>query len=125
LAKSGEALVNDYRWAHEEGLGPARRGQIGRGSDTADPTGGTVADERKASLREHLRLAGRALALACYHVAVAREAVKDGLSAVDGGGEDHTPAPYHDVIPEGRPDLAESHAALERRLARGEGWGQA
>lgn len=119
-------LAEDYAWAHSVSFAPTRRGpgSNGRGLPHGDPTGNSVADTRRAAVRDRALLAARLLERALRDLRAADEAIGDALLAAEPPGPvDHTKAPFHDpasLFP-GRPDLAEAHAARARRRARGEG----
>jgi hypothetical protein len=118
-------LADDYAWAHGISFAPnGRSGAGGRRGGHSDPTGGVIADETRITVRAYTAIAARLLETAVRALRSADEAIGDALLAAEPPGpKDHTPAPYHDpaTLFPGRPDLADAHAARDRRHTRGEG----
>lgn len=116
-------LADDYAWAHGIAFAPnTTNGTGGRRRGHSDPTGGLITDDTRITVRAYTAIAARLLEQATRAMRHADEAIGDALLAAEPPGpKDHTKAPYHDTIPDNRPDLAEAHAARNRRLARGEG----
>lgn len=118
-------LADDYAWAHGISFAPGgSNGSGGRRQGHSDPTGGVVADQTRILVRFYAAIAARLLETAVRALGSADEAIGDALfTAEPPGPKDHTPAPYHDpaTLFPGRPDLAEAHAAKDRRHTRGEG----
>lgn len=119
-AKIGE----DYGWVHDLAHDPTRRGHgNGRSTDVANPTLEVLMHERRPLIVAYATVAGRLLERSLITLRQADEAIGDALYCAERPGPaDHTPAPFHDpasLFP-GRPDLAEAHAAQDRRRARGD-----
>lgn len=119
-------IGEDYGWVHDLAHDPGRRGGAGgRSSGVADPTLELILmHERRPFIAAYATLAGRLVDRALVALRNADEAVGDALYCAElPGPADHTPAPFHDPtsLYPGRPDLAEAHAAKNRRRARGEG----
>lgn len=118
-------LADDYAWAHGIAFAPGgRNGAGGRRNGHSDPTGGVVADQTRIIVRAYTAIAARLLEAAVRSLRSADEAIGDALFAAEPPGPaDHTPAPFHDpaTLYPGRPDLAEAHAAQQRRHTRGQG----
>lgn len=117
-------LTDDYAWAHGIAFAPGSYGgNGGRRHGHSDPTGGVIADTTRVIVRAYTAIAARLLETSVRALRSADEAIGDALLAVEPPGpKDHTPAPYHDpaTLFPGRPDLADAHAAMARRQARGE-----
>ena len=117
-------LADDYAWAHGIAFAPASgNGTGGRRGGHSDPTGGVIANQTRITVRAYTAIAARLLEGAVRSLRNADEAIGDALYAAEPPGpKDHTPAPFHDpaTLYPGRPDLAEAHAARDRRRARGE-----
>jgi hypothetical protein len=112
-------LEEDLSWD----LATARAGGI-RGSGPSDPTGTLAADPRDGDVRAWRLITCRRLERALAWVVLADDAAGEMCLAAETRPPDHVKAPYHDsIVFEGRPDLAEAHAAKARRARRGEGWG--
>lgn len=124
-----DRLADDYAWAHSVAFAPTRNGHVaGAGSNGrathSDPAGNAASDPRRAAVRGYAAIAARLTEQAIRALRLADEAIGDALLAAEPPGpKDHTKAPFHDpaTLFPGRPDLAEAHAALARRHARGEG----
>lgn len=116
-------LADDYAWAHGISFAPKTNiGTNGRRHGHSDTTGSIVTERTQIIVRAYTAIAARLLEHAVRGLRSADEAIGDALLAAEPPGpKDHTPAPYHDTIPQNRPDLVEAHAARARRFARGEG----
>jgi hypothetical protein len=118
-------LADDYAWAHGIAFAPGSGNGAGRRrGGHSDPTGGVIADQTRITVRAYTAIAARLLEGAVRSLRNADEAIGDALYAAEPPGpKDHTPAPFHDpaTLYPGRPDLAEAHAAQDRRHIRGEG----
>lgn len=119
-------IGDDYGWVHDLAHDPTRRGHgNGRSSDVADPTLQLIlTNERRPYIAAYTTIASRLVERAVQALRSADEAIGDALLAAElPGPADHTPAPFHDPssLYPGRPDLADAHAAKDRRRARGEG----
>jgi hypothetical protein len=118
-------LERDYRWAHSVAFAPTRRRNPAEASgkgDHGDPTGDHVADTARARTRDFAIVAARLLERAVRDLRAADEAIGEALLAAEPPGPvDHTKAPYHDTMPDNRPDLADAYDARGRRWGRGEG----
>jgi hypothetical protein len=114
-------LADDYPYVHDLAHNPTSRPQNGRSSAVADPTGNQVADAGRARIHVYALVVDRLIEGAVRDLRHADEAAGDALYAAEPHGpKDHTRAPYHDTIPDNRPDLDEAYAAQDRRRARGE-----
>lgn len=130
-----EKATTDYGWL--EGLlyglqSPG--GSSGRSSGPSDPTGSLAASGGHERARAWAALASRRLRRALAELRRVDEAVGEALFALDPGPPARVDYATRDfpcprckgvgrlaVVPEGRRDLAEAHAAAGRRRARGEG----
>lgn len=118
-----DRLLTDMTYAHEAVYGLRERpaGEGGPpGGAHSDPVLSAVS-QRDDALRL-MALAAQWVKQATAWLMNADEAAGLALYKTDGhrGLPDHTPMPYHDTIPTGRPDLAQAHAAKSRRDGRGE-----
>lgn len=127
-----DRLETDHRYCHEAAYGlqaptGLRSGAGGHSDPTAAPwtaLRGKKGEERESARAECARLTLEAAgqlkqAVAC--LVLADETIGRACHAVDNPGpKDHTPAPFHDTIPAGRPDLSAAHAAKARRGLRGD-----
>lgn len=123
VASLAAQFAEDYAWAHSVAFDPTRRPTAGNGrGGHSDPTGSAVTDKRRLMIRAYTAIAARLLEAAVRAMRSADDAIGSALLAAEPPGpKDHTPAPYHDTIPQNRPDLVEAHAARARRFTRGEG----
>lgn len=130
-----ENATAEYAWLEGTLYGLQRHGTgSGRTSGPSDPTGAQVASEGLDRGRSWAALASRLLQRALAELQRVDEAVGEARYAIDRGPVakvDYAPTDMPcprckglgrlAVVPEGRRDLAEAHAAASRRRARGEG----
>lgn len=116
----------DYAWLVGSLYGlQRRRGSAGGASGNrlawSDSTGDLAGSEAHLRARAYASLASRFLLRALLELRRADEAIGEALYALDPGPVPKVDFAVTDVVPSGRPDLAEAHAARARRWARGEG----
>lgn len=124
IASLAGRIADDLAWLADIAHHPTRRETNGRASGHTDPTVAAFTNPRQQPTHAYTLVAARALERALAWLQVADIAAGEALQAAElPGPKDHVRAPYHDKIPENRPDLAAAHAAKRRRAARAEGWG--
>jgi hypothetical protein len=128
-----ERIASDLSWLATLVHQPTHRPGVGRSTDTPNPVLGVILtnerrddNKRSPDVVPYATIAARCLERALAFLEVADTAAGKALLAAEPNRTpDHTKAPYHDVIPPGRPDLIEAYEARARRNARGDGWGAA
>jgi len=114
-------LADDYPFVADLAHNPTRRPQNGRSGVVGDPTGNAVADPARARIHAYTLIVDRLIEQTVRDLRHADDAAGDALYAAEPPGpKDHTRSPYHDPIPDNRPDLEDAYAAQDRRRARGE-----
>ena len=112
-----------YRWSHASAFGKAVHGDGGGvRSGVSDQTGDIATSNPRDTLRYGMKVAVSDLVDAVAAMREANYMLDRAISAVDTSGS--ADLKLADQFRVSRAELADSKAAKERRIERGEGWGE-
>ena len=112
-----------YRWSHASAFGKAVHGDGGGvRSGVSDQTGDIATSNPRDTLRYGMKVAGADLTDAIAAMREANYILDRAISAVDTSGS--ADLKLADQFRVSRAELIDSRAAKERRIERGEGWGE-